>query len=147
MTGFQPHPGTGKNALGEPVEPLDIPTICKAFGIDTAVVDPFDFSAAVAVLYDALQAGELKVLIFRHKCQLIETRELAAPRPRVYVDQNLCVGDACGCMRLCSRVFGCPGLIWDFEHARATIDEVVCTRCGLCQSVCPQGAIKVEASI
>jgi indolepyruvate ferredoxin oxidoreductase alpha subunit len=146
MTGFQPHPGTGKNALGEPVEALDIPTVCKGFGIDTQIVDPFDFKEAVAMLYDALQEDKLKVLIFRHKCQLIEQRELEAPRPKVFIDPQVCVGDSCGCMRLCSRVFGCPALIWDAAAGRAVIDEVVCTRCGACINVCPQGAIKLEAN-
>ncbi|HUT52092.1 MAG TPA: indolepyruvate ferredoxin oxidoreductase subunit alpha [bacterium] len=146
MTGFQPHPGTGKNALGEPAPALDIPTVCKGFGIDAAIVDPFDFKEAVAMLYDAVQEDKLKVLIFRHKCQLIEQRELEAPRPRVYIDQQVCVGDSCGCMRLCSRVFGCPALIWDAAAGRAIIDEVVCTRCGVCVNVCPQGAIKLEAN-
>lgn len=144
MTGFQPHPGTGRNALGEPVEPLDIPTICKAFGVDTEIVDPFDFEEAVETLYDALQEDKLKVVIFRHKCQLIEQRELKEDRPRVYIDPRVCVGDHCGCMRLCSRVFGCPALIWDGEAGVAVIDEVVCNRCGVCLNVCPQGAIMLE---
>ncbi len=144
MTGFQPHPGTGRNAVGETVEPLDIPAVCKGFGIETEIVDPFDLEEAVATVYDALQEGKLKVLIFRHKCQLIQGRELEKPRPRVYIDPEVCVGDHCGCMRLCSRVFGCPALIWDAENGKATIDEVVCTRCGLCVNICPQGAIKIE---
>ncbi len=144
MTGFQPHPGTGKNALGDPVEPLDIPTVCKGFGLDTEVVDPFDFEDTVALLYDSLHENKTKVLVFKHKCQLIEQRELVEERPRVYVDPEVCVGDECGCVRLCSRVFGCPALIWDQEAGKAVIDEVICTRCGFCINVCPQGAIKVE---
>ena len=146
MTGFQPHPGTGKNAVGDKVDPLDIPTICAAFGVDTKVVDPFDFDAAVSALYDALQTPELKVLIFRHKCQLIQQKELTEERPRVYIDEKVCVGDDCGCKRLCSRVFGCPGLIWNEEKGVAQIDEVICNRCGICVSVCKHGAIKLEDS-
>lgn len=144
MTGFQPHPGTGRNALGEERPPLDIPTICKAFGADTKIVDPFDFEDAVSTLYDAMQEDKLQVLIFRRKCQLIEGRELKAPRPRVYIDPEVCVGDHCGCMRVCSRVFACPGLIWDAAAGKAVVDEVICTRCGVCLNVCPQGAIKTE---
>jgi indolepyruvate ferredoxin oxidoreductase alpha subunit len=41
-------------------------------------------------------------------------------------------------------VFGCPGLIWDAAKQRATIDEVVCTRCGVCATICPKGAIQLE---
>jgi indolepyruvate ferredoxin oxidoreductase alpha subunit len=144
MTGFQPHPGTGKNALGEPVAPLDIPRICKAFDIDTEIVDPFDFEEAVTALYDTLQEKEPKVVIFQHKCQLIEQRELEDERPRVYIDPDVCVGENCGCMKLCSRVFGCPGLIWDADKGVAVIDEVVCNRCGVCVNVCKQGAIRLE---
>jgi indolepyruvate ferredoxin oxidoreductase alpha subunit len=147
MTGFQPHPGTGRNALGQPVEPLDIAAVCKGIGVEAETVDPFDFDEAIAVLYDALQADELKVLIFRHRCELIEQKELAEQRPRVYIDPELCLGDECGCMRHCSRVFGCPGLIWDEAAGKAKIDEVVCNRCGLCVKVCPQGAIKIEESL
>jgi indolepyruvate ferredoxin oxidoreductase alpha subunit len=91
-----------------------------------------------------VQSGELKVIVFRHQCQLIQARELAEERPRVFIDQELCVGDGCGCVRLCSRVFACPALIWDLEAGAAMIDEVVCARCGLCVNVCPQNAIKVE---
>jgi len=144
MTGFQPHPGSGKNALGEPRPPLDIGAICKAFGIETEIVDPFDFEEAVSVLYDTLQEAEIKVLIFKQKCQLVQQRELDEARPKVYIDPQVCVGDACGCMRFCSRVFGCPALIWDAEAEKAVIDEVVCNSCGVCVNVCPQGAIKVE---
>ncbi len=144
MTGFQPHPGTGMNALGQNVEPVEIENICKGIGVETEVVDPFNIDEAVAVLYDALQEGKLKVLIFRHMCNLVEGRLRKEELPRVYVDQDVCVGDECGCMRLCSRVFGCPALIWDDEKKRAVIDEVVCTRCGLCVDICPQGAIKTD---
>lgn len=144
MTGFQPHPGTGNNALGEKVDPVEIEGICKGIGIETEVVDTFDIDAAVSVLYDALQEDKLKVLIFRHMCNLVEGRLRKEELPLVYVDQDICLGDQCGCMRLCSRVFGCPALIWDDKKKKATIDEVVCTRCGLCVDICPQGAIKLD---
>jgi len=144
MTGFQPHPGTGKNALGETVEPIPIEKVCQGLGVPVEEVDPFEFGEAVDKLCDTLEGGELKVLIFRHKCALVAGREREAELPRVFVDPEVCVGDACGCMRLCSRVFGCPGLIWDQVHGRALVDEVVCTRCGLCVHVCLQGAIKLD---
>jgi indolepyruvate ferredoxin oxidoreductase alpha subunit len=144
MTGFQPHPGTGLNALGEDVEPVPVESICRGVGVDTEVVDPFNIDEAVPILYDALQEGKLKVLVFRHMCNLVEGRLRKEDLPRVYVDPDICLGDECGCMRLCSRVFGCPALIWDDNNKKAMIDEVVCTRCGLCVDICPQGAIKTE---
>ena len=48
------------------------------------------------------------------------------------VDEALCRGDACGCNRLCTRIFRCPGLLWDREKKKAQIDEVICAGCGVC---------------
>jgi len=36
------------------------------------------------------------------------------------------------------------GIIWDAEAGKAMIDEVVCTGCGVCATLCPSGAIIVE---
>jgi len=144
MTGFQPHPGTGKNALGEEVERISIEKVCEGIGIPTQVVDPFEIEKAVQMLDDALEAGDTRVLIFRHKCALIEGKESKEEKPKVYVDQEICLGDECGCNRFCSRVFACPGLIWDEKNKKAMIDDVVCTRCGICASICPRDAIKLE---
>ena len=47
------------------------------------------------------------------------------------VDETLCRGDACGCNRLCTRIFRCPGLLWDREKEKAQIDEVICAGCGV----------------
>jgi indolepyruvate ferredoxin oxidoreductase alpha subunit len=145
MTGFQPHPGTGKNALGQVVEPIAIEKVCEAVGIPARVVDPFEFDKAIKMLDDALEANEPRVLIFRHKCALIEGRERKEEQPKVFIDQETCIGDECGCNRICSRVFGCPALIWDEKKKRAVIDDVVCTRCGICVKVCPRQAIQLEA--
>jgi indolepyruvate ferredoxin oxidoreductase alpha subunit len=89
-----------------------------------------------------LQDGGAKVMVLRRRCHLIESKEKG--RKRVYVDLEKCIGDDCGCARFCSRVFNCPGIIWDHEAKKARIDEVVCTGCGVCATLCPQGAIMVE---
>ncbi len=144
MTGFQPHPGTGKNALGQQVEPVSIEKVCAGIGLTVQAVDPFEFEQALKILEDALETDQLRVLVFRHKCALIEGRERKEDQPRVIIDQEICLGDACGCNRFCSRVFACPALIWDNIKQKAAIDEVVCTRCGVCLKICPKGAIKLE---
>ena len=142
MTGFQPHPGSGTDALGRPAPVVEIEAICKAIGVEVRVRDPFEVDQAIEELYDMLQDGGAKVMVFRRKCFLVESREKA--RPRVFVDPEKCIGDDCGCARFCSRVFNCPGIIWDQEAKKAKIDEVVCTGCGVCATLCPQGAIVVE---
>jgi indolepyruvate ferredoxin oxidoreductase alpha subunit len=143
MTGFQPHPGTGKTALGEEAPSLSIECLCQSMGIPVRVVDPFQVQAATAVLYRALQVEELQVLVFRHKCSLLQSREEGLPARKVYVDVDRCIGVQCGCNRFCSAAFGCPALVWDAQEGHAAIDEVVCSRCGLCAELCPGKAIRI----
>jgi indolepyruvate ferredoxin oxidoreductase alpha subunit len=52
-----------------------------------------------------------------------------------------CIGETCGCERFCTRVFKCPGLIWDRNTKKAKIDEAVCSGCGVCVEICSQDAI------
>jgi indolepyruvate ferredoxin oxidoreductase alpha subunit len=142
MTGFQPHPGSGRDALGEPTPVIEIEEICKAVGAKVRIRDPFEIDEAIADLYDMLQEDGAKVMIFRRRCHLVESKEKG--RQRVFVDPERCIGDDCGCARFCSRVFNCPGIIWDEAAQKATIDEIVCTGCGVCATLCPRGAILVE---
>jgi len=60
----------------------------------------------------------------------------------VVIDETICLGEACGCNRLCSRVFGCPAILWDKEKQVGRIDEIICAGCGVCADICPAGAIK-----
>jgi indolepyruvate ferredoxin oxidoreductase alpha subunit len=143
MTGFQPHPGTGKTALGGEAPRLSVESICRGMDIPVDVADPFDLDDATRRVHRLLQKGELRVLIFRHKCAVLQTREEGLPRRRVTVNPDLCRGDQCGCNRFCSTAFGCPALIWDQEKGKAAIDEVICSRCGLCARICPEKAILV----
>ena len=50
------------------------------------------------------------------------------------VDIDKCVG-----CRKCIREIGCPGLI--IRDGQVTIDESLCTGCGLCSQICPFEAI------
>jgi indolepyruvate ferredoxin oxidoreductase alpha subunit len=40
--------------------------------------------------------------------------------------------------------FECPALVFDEAANRVRIDEMLCTGCGVCVSVCPEGAIRQE---
>jgi indolepyruvate ferredoxin oxidoreductase alpha subunit len=144
MTGFQPHPGTGEDASGGEAPKLSVASICHGLGIPVQEVDPFETDMATEILYGMLQNNELQVLIFRHTCAVLQAREEGLPNRRVHVDKERCIGENCGCSRFCSAAFGCPGLIWNAEEGHAEIDEVVCSRCGLCAQLCPQQAILVE---
>lgn len=141
MTGFQPHPGIGRTAMGHPAEPVSIQKVVEAIGCPVTTADPYDVEGGIRLVYDLLKQPGLKVLIFQQPCVTAHIRTIE--KTKIWVDPELCRGDACGCGRFCSRIWGCPANIWDDANKRAAIDEVVCAGCGVCVSLCPAGAIKM----
>ena len=143
MTGFQPHPGTGTTAMGHPTDPVDVEALCISLGVIVAVEDPYDMGHAARAIYGLIKKSGPRVLILRRKCALVQGREGGFPY-KMRVDQEQCLGEECGCGRYCTRIFRCPGLIWDKQARKARIDEVICVGCGICSEICPQGAILRE---
>ncbi len=92
------------------------------------------------------EGGGAKVLIMRRECELVRTRRERKAPYKMCVDTDKCVGEDCGCNRVCTRLFHCPGLVWDKEVGKAKIDEAMCTGCGVCADICPQGAIIKEVA-
>ena len=141
MTGFQPHPGTLSDASGGALPALDIARICEAMGASVVIADPFEMETTEKILLDLLDTGGgVRVLILRQACALSPGKK-GKRRYDVTVDEAACLAEECGCNRLCTRVFGCPGLIWDPEAKKTRIDEVICVGCGVCTDICPAGAI------
>ncbi|MBP8980619.1 MAG: 4Fe-4S binding protein [Syntrophobacterales bacterium] len=141
MTGFQPHPGSPTNVLGDPVPALDMEKLCRAMGAKVEVSDPFDLEKTRKKLNDLMEYAEgAKVLILRQACALSPERR-GKKKYEVFVDESRCRGEECGCNRLCTRVFGCPGLVWDREQKVSRIDEIICVGCGVCADICPAEAI------
>ena len=147
MTGFQPHPGLNVSAMGEAVPDVDIAKICAAIGAKVAVSDPFDLEETSKILTSFMaQRGSLKVLIMRQACALSPEKK-GKKQYEMRVNEELCVGENCGCNRLCTRIFRCPALTWDRKKKKAAVDEVICAGCGVCYSICPQKAItRTEAT-
>ena len=143
MTGFQPHPGTGITAMGGAAEPMDIQRILEAMGCKVELADPFDVVETEKTLKRLLQEDGMSVLIMRQPCATLTAKKQKKP-VRVWVDQDVCLGEGCGCDKYCSRVWGCPGNTWDFKNGKAQIDPVTCVGCGVCAKFCPSGAIHVE---
>ena len=142
MTGFQPHPGTPVNVLGEDSPALDIEAICRAMGARVEVSDPFLLEETRQKLNKLMEFREgAKVLILRQACALSPEKK-GKKRFEVSIDEAVCLGENCGCDRLCTRVFGCPGIVWDQEKKVGRIDEIICAGCGVCADICPAGAIK-----
>jgi len=148
MTGFQPHPGLPTSALKETVPAVDIAAICAAIGAKVMISDPFDLETTSKILTSFLEdKGSVKVLILRQACALSPEKK-GKKKFDVKVNDALCLGESCGCNRLCTRIFRCPALIWDRIKKKALVDEVICAGCGVCVSICPQKAIlKTEATV
>ena len=147
MTGFQPHPGLAVSAMGEAVPAVDIVKICEAIGAKVVISDPFALEETSRILTSFMaESGSLKVLIMRQICALSPEKK-GKKKYQMKVNEELCLGESCGCNRLCTRIFRCPALTWDRTKKKALIDEVICAGCGVCYSICPQKAItRTEAA-
>ncbi|MBP7738469.1 MAG: indolepyruvate ferredoxin oxidoreductase [Spirochaetes bacterium] len=145
MTGFQPHPGTPLDATGGDLPIIDPAAVCRSLGATVEYADPFDTEETQKKLLALMDEKGARVLIMKQMCALSPEKK-GKKKFEVRVDQDICRGDTCGCSRLCTRIFRCPGLVWDRERQAALIDEVICAGCGVCSTICPAGAIsKTEA--
>ncbi|MFC1836474.1 4Fe-4S binding protein, partial [Thermodesulfobacteriota bacterium] len=145
MTGFQPHPGSSVDAMGRHAPALVPEKLCEALGVHTVVRDPFELEDAAATIYELLQQKGTKVLVLRQECALVKAKK-STERVSVYIHPDKCIGEDCGCSRLCTRVLRCPGLQWDESLGKSQIDEAICTGCGVCVDICPRGAIIREGA-
>nr|MCR4807512.1 4Fe-4S binding protein [Lachnospiraceae bacterium] len=136
MTGHQPHPGTGRNMMGNVVDKISIEAILKGIGLKKVVtIDPLDLETAVKSVRECSDIKGVKAIIFKSPC-------IAIARS----DKKCEVTDKCiGCKK-CIREIGCPALVTDTDTSggpvRVTIDTAMCTGCMLCSRVCPAGAVK-----
>ncbi|MCP3923813.1 MAG: indolepyruvate ferredoxin oxidoreductase [Desulfobacterales bacterium] len=143
MTGFQPHPGLEVDATGSEAPKIDIPSVCKGMGVNVEVCDPFDLAKTQETLFKFLESDGVNVLVLKQICALSPEKK-GKKMFNMSIDDSVCLGGECGCNKMCTRVLSCPGLIWDRETEKSTINDVICIGCGVCASVCPSGAIKKE---
>jgi len=137
MTGHQPHPGTERDPCNPDAISLPIEDVVKGCGVKwLRVVDPYDTSATIEAIKEALTQESVSVIIARRECALITKRdEKGAIVKKHFIDQ-----EACKKCRTCVTKFQCPA-ISSIDKVQ-TIDEALCAGCGVCAQVCPYKAIK-----
>jgi indolepyruvate ferredoxin oxidoreductase alpha subunit len=119
---------------------ISIDAVCRSIGAKVKISDPFDIDATRDALFDLLEEDGVKVLILKQICTLSPEKK-AKKTYEVDVNEEKCLGEDCGCGRLCTRIFRCPGLIWNKEKGKAEVNEVIYIGCGVCASICPNDAI------
>ncbi len=143
MTGNQPTPASGVKPRGKQGGCVSLEAVISGIGVaHLEVVDAYDVRGTMRALKEAHERAREKglpaVVISRHPCMLILRREDRRELP-VRVDQDRCVG-----CRNCVDAFYCPGIAFDEARRKAYVDERFCVSCGVCEAVCPAGAIQVE---
>jgi indolepyruvate ferredoxin oxidoreductase, alpha subunit len=141
MTGFQAHPGTGFNALGQPTKKIDIEKLCLALGCQTTVWDPFDIKGTVATIRTLLKKEGVRVLILRRNCEIVRMKKVNDRPFVVVVEEERCKGEECA---VCTSQFRCPALFQDVKTGKTKLKEDICSGCGVCIQICPFKSIKGE---
>ena len=129
MTGHQPHPGTGRNMMGDVVAKVSITKILEGMGVQKVVtVDPLNLQESVETVRECAALPGVKAIIFKSPC-------VAITKPQ----GKMKIGESCiGCKK-CIREIGCPAIV--VKDGQVTIEEGLCTGCGLCSQICPVHAI------
>ena len=142
MTGFQPHPGTGRTATGATAPRITPEELLRGLGYtQLAVVDPYQLDAAIQAVYQAITSPGSHAIIFRRPCPLAaRRREPTTGRkpPAPTINPAKCRGSEC---RQCISDFNCPAINWDTNAGHPRIDPHLCTSCGVCAQICPHQAI------
>ena len=138
MTGHQPHPGTGITGMQGPAEKVLVEKVAEGCGVKyVRVVNPFETREATAMLKEAVRQSGPSVVVFRSPCTLMDIKEKR--RRGVKIIQAK-ITDKCNDCMACIKLLACPAIV--VEEGKVKIDEVFCSGCGLCISVCPYKAIE-----
>jgi indolepyruvate ferredoxin oxidoreductase alpha subunit len=145
MTGMQPTPSLGIRADGSEGNAVSIERAVAGCGVDyVEVVDPYDIPKMTEILKKAAEyvkepQGGIAVIIARHPC-IIAYKEGAIPEKK-----SVEITEACTECNFCIDRFECPAIYHDEELGRTSINQQLCSSCGVCLQICPKGAI-VEAA-
>ena len=135
MTGHQPHPGLASDGLPA----VDLEGLVRGCGVQNVeVLDAYDVKGLTKAFRRALATEGVNVVIARHRCRLLEMRDLrmqgAVPSSYGVIPERC---TKCG---FCIDAFACPALV-RLEDDSVSIDVALCTGCGVCVDICPPKAI------
>jgi len=134
MTGSQPHPAAGKNAMGQPAPKLDLVAMARAAGVEyVSVVDTWQRKEVIRTMRKALSHKGPAVVIAQGPCQQLPEMKRREIVPFV-VEEELCTR-----CEACFKVW-CPA-IKRTENDFPFIVPEECTACTVCAQVCPTEAI------
>jgi len=142
MTGGQEHPGTGgKLRQGNVGKAIDAVALCKGCGVNfVEVVNSYDIAVGEDTIKRAWEHAkknqEPTVVIFKYPCMLLRPKQEKIP---MEVKDSECVG-----CKYCINYFNCPGLVFNDDKKKATIDLRYCVSCGVCSNVCPRKSIAAK---
>jgi len=142
MTGLQPHPGTGKNAVGDETVALKIEDIARAVGVENVkVVDPYNIKELEETVKEFLKNDTISVIVAKHPCYLMESRAKRKKGIRLPVFEVVEKLDEKESEELSK--YACPAYYID-EKEEMGIDPVMCWGCGSCVQFAEKGKIKVK---
>ena len=128
---------------------VDIAEFCRAMGARVEVQDPFELEATRKAISRMRKENDVRILLLRQSF-VFNPAQGTKKEYNITISETLCLGEQCGCNRICTRVFHCPGLVWSPDKKKPQIDETVCTGCGACSLICTTGALirkRVEVGI
>jgi indolepyruvate ferredoxin oxidoreductase alpha subunit len=134
MTGMQVNAGTPCDLQSEGVYRVDLARILPALGVEHFfVMDPFDLETSAATVQLALKLPGVKVILARRECAIPANRRETQRAEIKVVPEN------CNLCKLCLMITGCSAL--GLGEGTVTIDEALCTGCGLCLETCNRDAL------
>lgn len=138
MTGHQPHPGLGKTVMGEERPAISIEKMVEACGIPQEaifVLNPLNLRESVETVKKAMEYIGATAIIFRSPCIA-----LSKEHKSLSINKEKCL-----ICKKCINEIGCPALY--IEDGRLIIADDLCTGCGLCNQICPTGAIEKNQEV